>query len=123
MGATCSSDGTSCNSAFASCKTDHCASSCTKAAKVVLDATQIDEMILAAIANYHDKVEEMVLEKLQVELAKLGLEIKVTEVLTPAPVTASPILVSHNLAPPPPPQLIRSDRNSPTSSPGLPRQQ
>jgi hypothetical protein len=144
MGATCSSDGTSCNSAFASCKTDHCASSCTKASKVVLDATQIDEMILAAIANYHDKVEEMVLEKLQVELAKLGLEIKVTEVLGQSERSAVPTLVTHNLAPPqvrdslqesrtygsgiphsgipsppPPPQLVRSDRNSPTSSPGL----
>ena len=104
MGASCSSEGTSCSSVFASCKSDYCSSSCSEAAKVVLDATQIDEMIMNAMQKLHDKVEIIVMDKLQCELAKLGIDINVAEVLSPVRVVSpagSPLsLATHNLSPP-----------------------
>ena len=110
MGATCSLQGTSCSSVFASCKSDHCASSCSEATKAVLDSTQIDEMIMNAMHKFHDKVELIVTNKLQSELAKIGIDINVSDLLSPP---ADPVAQPTNNIALPQLVLTRSSRNTP----------
>lgn len=139
MGATCSTDETSCNSPFAGCKSGHCQSSCTKVTKTVLDSTQIDEMICAALKQYQDKMEQVVIGLIKDEIGKHGIVIdwpniqaqlqeekKEEEVLPPLPppLVRQTALPSTHIATPPrsrastparetPSPLVRKRRLSP----------
>ena len=62
-----------------------------------------------AMHKFHDKVELIVMDKLQSELAKIGIDINVSDLLSPP---ADPAQPTNNIALP---QLVltRSSRNTP----------